>query len=59
MVSGAPPGRLSVAPHTGMTTAEPRASAATDHIRTVPCPWIKHILDVTLSGVGLVLSAPP
>ena len=39
-------------------STEPQAGAATDQIRIVPCPWSKRALDVTLSGVGLVLSAP-
>lgn len=36
----------------------PRARATADPIPTAPCPWSKRALDVALSGVGLVLSAP-
>ena len=32
--------------------------AQTGHASTVPCPWNKRALDLTLSGVGLLLSAP-
>ena len=35
-----------------------RTAAPTSHLPTVPCPWNKRALDVALSGVGLLLSAP-
>ena len=36
----------------------PGTVAQTRHVPTVPCRWNKRALDLTLSGVGLLLSAP-
>ena len=36
----------------------PRSVAETLHFPTMPCPWNKRALDMALSSVGLLLSAP-
>ena len=36
----------------------PRSVVQAGHLRPVPCPWNKRALDVALSGVGILLSAP-